>query len=80
MRDGGRALIEASGAIPALVRVIKRTRWPSEPEKQKSRNGRWAHDFWLSPCVHMSRVSNDLLWLSCMVSLLELVPLAVRYG
>ncbi len=43
-RDGGHALIEASGAIPALVRVIKRTRWPREAEKQKGRFGRWAHE------------------------------------
>jgi hypothetical protein len=36
-------LIEASGAIPALVHVIKKTLWPSEPEKEaSSRFGRCA--------------------------------------
>jgi hypothetical protein len=58
VRDGGQALIESSGAIPALVHVIKRTRWPSEPEKQKSRSGRWACDSYLCPCVPKSRVST----------------------
>jgi hypothetical protein len=62
VRGGGQALIEASGAIPALVHVIKRTRWPSEPEKQKSRCGRWARGSNLSPCVPMSSVSNDIAW------------------
>jgi hypothetical protein len=41
---GGLEIIEASGAIPGLARIIKRTRWPSEPEKETGPYGRWAHD------------------------------------
>jgi hypothetical protein len=40
VQNGGKALIEASGAITALVHVMKRTRWAREPEKENARYGR----------------------------------------
>jgi hypothetical protein len=40
--NGGQALVEACGAIPALVHVMKKTRWPNEPEKENGPYGRYA--------------------------------------
>ncbi len=54
--DVDRDLIEASGAIPALVCVIKKTRWPSEPEKEKARFWRCARlntALYAPACAHL---------------------------
>jgi hypothetical protein len=73
-QDGGMALIEASGAIAGLVSVIKRTRWPHEPEKEAGRFGRWAHEHLalslslsLSLCLCLSLSLSLSLFLSLSV-------------
>ncbi len=55
VQDGGQVIIAACGAIPALVRVMKKTRWPSEPEKQNGLFSRYVLNLPLSGHVKIMR-------------------------
>jgi hypothetical protein len=57
--NDGKAMIEASKAVPALLRVIERSVPPGDPEDETDLFRRYVHDF-SRTCLTVYRRGSDL--------------------